>query len=248
MACSINSTPAVQNPVLVLGSKPHSLLPDVDPAHIYAANAAIEKSVLYRKKNPHVKITSIAGGRAILEDHIRDRIAAARPDRIITKNPCARSIGDLFPELDYFFETRNLSYKEAYQIQHELLGNRVYWAEWLKLMPGNVWLNPKRLVLQLYTLMRERYPRGVSAGVFGIIMALREFPDTPIITSGIGLHGGGHFYKAGELSTHRGRIDRYLFRCLPEQLKKNIFTQDVEMVEYGKVHLLETEVLHHENR
>lgn len=236
----------IEGPVLVLGSKPDSVLPDVNPKHIYAANAAIEKSMIYRKKNPHVKITSIAGGRAILEDHIRQRIATAKPDRIITKNPCSCSIKELFQELDNFLETRNLSYKEAYLMQHELLGTRVYWAEWIKLMSGDVLLNPKRFMKQLYTILRERYPRGVSAGVFGIIMALREYPDTPIITCGIGLQGGGHFYKAGELSSHRGRIDRYLFRSLPERLKKNIYSQDMEMVENGKVQLLVADALYHE--
>ena len=41
--------------------------------------------------------------------------------------------------------------------------------------------------------------QGISTGFYAILLALKENPNSKIIVSGIGLSGGGHFYKSQRL-------------------------------------------------
>jgi len=232
--------PDSKDPVLVLGSKPDSILPDISPVHIYAANAAAMRVKPYRELDPEVQLTCIVGGMAILEEYLQNIVSGSEPSRVITKNPCPRPLDDLFPEFkNKGVQTLDRNNKDSYYLQHSILGRRAYWGEWLKLTSQNVLKKPMRIPRLLYNLVREKYPRGTSAGMFCVIMAAIEFPGHPIVVSGISLQGGGHFNKVDYFTSSRAIIDRYLCRSLPVHVKKNLYTVDPLMSENGGVQLVD---------
>jgi len=234
----MKSLPNQKDPVLVLGSKPDSILPDIRPVHIYAANAAALKSKTYRELNPDVQLTCIVDGRGILEESLQKVIYECAPNRIITKNPCLHSLNDLFPDFKnrgVRLEDRNK--RDIYYFQHSIFGRRTYWAEWLKLTTRSRLKNPFKVPKILYNLVRDKYPRGTSSGLFSVIMAATEYPEHPIVTSGISLQGGGHFNQIGYFSSARGKIDKYLCRSLPADIKKNLYTVDPSMAANGGVQM-----------
>lgn len=230
--------PETKDPVLVLGSKPDSILPDIRPVHIYTANAAAKRAKPYRELNPDVQLTCIVGGMAILEEYLKKIVKDAEPTRVITKNPCPRPLNDLFPEFrNKGVLTLNRNNKDSYHLQHSILGRKAYWGEWIKLTSQNILQKPTKIPRILYNLLREKYPRGTSAGMFCVIMAAIEFPGHPILVSGISLQGGEHFDQVDYFTSSRGKIDRYLCRSLPGRVKNNLFTVDQLMMENGGVQL-----------
>jgi len=227
-----------KEPVLVLGSKPDSILPDIRPVHIYAANAAALKAKPYRELNPDVQLTCIVDGKGILEESLQKDINECAPNRIITKNPCPYPLEDLFPDLkNRGVQIEDLSKRDIYYYQHSIFGRRVYWAEWLKLTSRSKLKNPMTVPRIFYNLVREKYPRGTSSGMFSVIMAATEYPDHPIVTSGISLQGGGNFDHVNYFSSARGKIDRFLCRSLPGHLKENLFTVDSLMAKNGGIQM-----------
>lgn len=234
------SLPKHKDPVLVLGSKPDSILPDIRPVHIYAANAATLKAKPYRELNPDVPLTCIVDGKGILEEYLQNVVKAAKPNSVITKNPSTRSLDELFPEFkNRGVRTKNMKSRDSYKLQYSILGRRAYWAEWLKLTSIDKLQSPKRIPKILYNLVMEKYPRGTSSGMFCVIVAAVEYPGHPIVVSGISLQGGGHFDHVNYFSSSRGKIDRYLCRSLPGHVKNNLFTVDPMMAENGGIQLAE---------
>ena len=49
--------------ILVLGSKPGSMLPNIKVEKIYTANGAAEKAQKYLDRFPNTRITAVIGGR-----------------------------------------------------------------------------------------------------------------------------------------------------------------------------------------
>jgi len=230
--------PESKEPVLILGSKEDSILPEIRPIHIYAANAAALKAKPYRELNPDVQLTCILDGKGILEEYLQNVVRDATPNRVITKNPSPRPLDDLFPEFkNSGVYTENMKSRNSYILQHSILGRRVYWGEWLKLTSRDKLKSPIRIPWILYNLVKEKYPRGTSSGMFCVIMAAIEYPGHPIAISGISLQGGGHFDQINFFSSSRGKIDRYLCRSLPDHVKKNLFTVDPLMAKNGGIQL-----------
>ena len=52
-----------QKNVLVLGSKPDSVLPDLQVSSIYTANGAAERAKIYKEKYPNTPLICCAGAR-----------------------------------------------------------------------------------------------------------------------------------------------------------------------------------------
>ena len=240
------SLPEGKQPVLVLGSKEDSMLPDIRPVHIYAANAAALKAKLYRELNPDVQLTCVVSGKTVLEEYFQNVIREAKPNRLITKNPCPYPLEELFPEFrNNGVRMERMKRKDSYILQHNLFGRRTYWAEWLKLTSLQKIKHPGRAVRIVYNLVKEKYPTGASSGLFCVIKALSEYPGHPIVMSGISLQGGGHFDQVDYFTSSRGKIDRYLFRSLPDHVKKNLFTVDSLMTENGGVQPADVTPLNH---
>ena len=234
----MKSLPNKKDPVLVLGSKPDSMLPDIRPVHIYAANAAALKAKAYRELNPDVQLTCVVAGKTILEEYFQNVVREAEPNRLITKNPCPYPLEELFPEFrNNGVRTERMKRKDSYILQHSFFGRRAYWAEWLKLTSLSKIKNPNRAVRIVYNLLKEKYPTGASSGLFCVIKALTEYPGHPVVISGVSLQGGGHFDQVDYFTSSRGKIDRYLCRSLPDHVKKDLFTVDSLMAKNGGIQL-----------
>ena len=66
--------------VLVLGSKPESLFPDVKVEKIYSANGAAERALNYKKKYPNIEHVALTGAKEFMEnENVSKRIILSKP-------------------------------------------------------------------------------------------------------------------------------------------------------------------------
>ena len=64
-----------QKNVLVLGSKPDSVLPDLQVSSIYAANGAAERAKIYKEKYPNTPLICCAGASEFARnENVKSRI------------------------------------------------------------------------------------------------------------------------------------------------------------------------------
>jgi len=72
--------------IIVVGSKPNSIIPKVKAKKIYCANGAAEIARRYKKKYKNVKIISLVGLREFQKNfRVRSRIIKSQPDKIIVR-------------------------------------------------------------------------------------------------------------------------------------------------------------------
>ena len=73
--------------VLVIGSKPKSIIPKILFKKIYTANGAAERVILYRKKYPKVPLTCLCGASEFARNfRVRRRIIKSKPERLIIRS------------------------------------------------------------------------------------------------------------------------------------------------------------------
>ena len=83
---------------------------------------------------------------------------------------------------------------------------------------------------------------GASTGLFAILYALYENKNSKIIVSGIGMSGGGHFYKEDTNKySNRSNVDKKLMKILKNRYKDRIFTLDKELEKNAKIKYLQVE-------
>ena len=72
--------------ILVLGSKPEYIIPNLTFNFIYAANGAIERANEYKKKNSKLELISVLGGREFEKNlEVKKRVLNSSPDKIICR-------------------------------------------------------------------------------------------------------------------------------------------------------------------
>ena len=72
--------------VLVIGSKPNSIMPNFFVNKIYTANGAAERAQTYLKKFPQSELTCLVGDLEFEKNiNVKERIIKAEPNRIIVK-------------------------------------------------------------------------------------------------------------------------------------------------------------------
>ena len=99
--------------ILILGSKPDSMFPDIKVKKIYSANGAAERALDYKLRYPNVPHVALISSREFEEnDKVKNRVIKSKPDRIY----CSSGSVPIPNELkDTHFET--LSIQERFYFQ-----------------------------------------------------------------------------------------------------------------------------------
>ena len=73
--------------ILVLGSKPGSMLPNIKVEKIYTANGAAEKAQKYLDRFPNTPFTAVIGGREFeMNNEVQKRVVNSDPDLLISRS------------------------------------------------------------------------------------------------------------------------------------------------------------------
>jgi len=215
----------MRNYVVVIGSKPNSTLPDINPVRVYTANSAASLSSKYAGAE---KIC-IAGGNEIKKENVFNAVYSAQPKRLVLRGG-GDSVRNVFNDLVIQLEI--LEWKLQFQYQKKFFSAFYIWFYDFTLMTN---LSPKKCLAYLLKFQKKPRPQGVSTGMFAILRALDENPYSTIIVCGIGLMGGGHFDGIGKMSQGRGLVDFKLFKLLSAKHKERILTTDDDFSRLGGV-------------
>ena len=219
--------------ILVLGSKPHSIIPKANISHIYAANGAAELASSLVNINSDIHFTSVVGGLEFMKNlNVQRRVLDSNPDRLICR---CRNI-----DVQKFNFSKKMKY-EFFSNKNQLM----FQSNFFKLGILDLILkemNYEEKILSkckhlLKIITGKSIPiTGVSTGFFAILTALKDHPDKQIIISGIGMSGGGHFYKVNtDEYTKRSRVDRGLILNLKNTFKTKLFTTDEFLAPNGQI-------------
>ncbi|WP_440913806.1 hypothetical protein [Candidatus Pelagibacter sp.] len=224
--------------VLVIGSKPDCVLPNVTPKKIYVANGAAERAITYKEKNSSTYIISITGSAGLKIKQVRERIKKLRPHELISHN------GKI--DLENFFDSSWLEKvkfryieKKGIEMQKKYFSRVTLRMADLGLVfgSGNILFGIIRLFYAI--IIKRKPPMGLTTGCLSILMALSENKSSKILVTGISLHGGNHFYKfEGIFPYYRGWADAYLIKRLPSNLKSRILTNDITFSKVANVKLI----------
>ena len=97
-------------------------------------------------------------------------------------------------------------------------------------------------IIHVLRLIKDGKLGGVSTGFFSILHALKLYPESDIIISGIGMSFGGHFYdKKGSRYNNRSKVDIALMKNLKKKFKNRLYTLDVDLNTNTKINLFKLE-------
>ena len=223
--------------VLVLGSKPNSIIPNVRVSNIYSANAAAERAAHYKKKFPKTYFSAIVGSREFLKNiEVHRRVINSNPDLLITRSGKINFRKYFDNNTNYeFFSTYDSLFFQSNFFNFGLFD--IIFAEFK--------YEAKIFNKFLYLLkgIKNLNFNGTSTGFFSILYALKKHPESEIIISGIGIKEGGYFYNTNKKDlnlrgfTNRANVDRKLILCLKKQYKKRLITTDKFLASYGNIRL-----------
>jgi len=225
------------NQILVLGSKPGSILPKVKFKKVYTANGAAERSLFYRKINSTVNLTCVAGSQSFEQDLTSSRIIKSKPNKLIIRFNKIK-FSKLFKSK---CEVKFMNYKNQWIFQKKFFHNAN-----LSLLMGELSYKEKftKKIKRLIKFIFKENLQGVSTGFFSILLALHENPNSNIIVCGIGMSGGGHFYKNPRNTIYnydsRSCVDRYLINKLKKKYKLRIFSVDSDFVKISKTNFFDS--------
>ena len=222
--------------ILVIGSKPDSIVPKLFFKKIYTANGAAERAISYRKKNPKVTLTCLCGAAEFARNfRVKRRIIKSKPERLIIRSGKIA----LPKELTKRTKLVCLNNQEQLNFQKKFFNFKSF-----SIILGEYYYHEKYLkkIFHLLKCIKNNSFQGVSTGFYSILMAIKENPNSNIIISGIGMSGGVQFYKSKRsrsfIYDSRARVDRFLMTKMHKDLKKHLFSSDKELVFNSGINLL----------
>lgn len=223
----INNQNNYRDHILVIGSKPKSFLPNINPKKIYTANLAIERLNFYLEKNSNSNVVSVVGNNFFNINYYVEKLKQYKPNTLITTN------GKVNLE-NYFDEEfiKNSSYRflenKGRDFQKKYFNSFIFRIADLGLIFSNKSLIIGFLRFIYNILIKRRKPMGLTTGCLTILLALSDNIDSKIVVTGIGLEGGKHYYSSNRsYPDYRGWADAYLMKHLPNSLKKRLETTDL---------------------
>jgi|TARA_B110000114_G_C15042255_1_gene377577 hypothetical protein len=212
--------------VLVIGSKPDSIMPSFLIKKIYTANGAAERAYLYQKKYYEADLTCIVGDLEFEKNiNVRKRIIAASPSRIIVRGNKIH--------LPTVLKKSKIEYLNA--ISQQKLQANFFNGGRLVVIFSEFFRETKFFLKLKYFLKKTKKfdYMGVSTGFFAILKALEENPNSKILITGVGMSGGKQFYKSIRNETvdytPRSKVDRFLVKRFKIKYKKNLYTTDLDL-------------------
>lgn len=218
--------------ILVLGSKPDAKLPKLDFKKIYAANGAASRFFLYKKKYKKTKFICVTSKKNFEKNpDVRERIIKSKPDRLYVR----------FGKIDFPKKLKNCKFDFIDSVNQLHFQKKFFKFNYLSLILGEFFYKESlyRKFKRFLKLFNEDNFQGISTGFYAILLAIEENPKSKIIVSGIGLSGGGHFYKSQRSKKYnydaRSAVDRYLIKFLFKKFKKKILSVDNDFIEFSNV-------------
>jgi len=217
-------------PVIVLGSKPNSVIPNLNFKKIYTANGAAELGSQIKIDNIETQLNCVVPMREFLKNsHVKEKVLNSNPNRVIFRT-YERDIKNLFKK-NCIIE--NLSWKEQFDIQCKYINYSPY-----RLYLGELQRNTNitgKIKHMINCIIKKQF-FVISTGFFAIMLAHKENPSSDIIVSGIGMSGGKNFYNSERNKifdyTPRARVDRYIAKFIKQSLRSKIYSVDDDFVEY----------------
>lgn len=220
--------------VVVAGAKPGVRLPLLEQPVLLTANGAALLGPLYRARCGAWVISVVDSGVLAKDTTVQQAIRQSQPDELLI-------VGDVIPEREAFMRKtlglehtvlRTMAYRERFEFLREAAGRRA-WA-----IAAHDLKSPKRLLEYLRRIATPERMAFVTAstGMNAVFYARRRFAAArEIITAGIGLQPGGHFYGVGRMSSSRARADRMLMQAWPPARRAWLYTTDPVMQSLGRV-------------
>jgi hypothetical protein len=221
--------------VMVIGSKPNSVLPNFFISKIYTANGAAERGHIYKKKFNNTKLNCLVGDLEFEKNiNVKKRILNSSPQRIIVRGGKINLPNDLKQncKLEY------LNYYDQLKFQSSFFKGGIMTVIFSELSKEIKLFDKIKYFLQ--KLKRFKF-LGASTGFLSILKAIDENPNSKILITGIGMAGGKQYYQNinFERTDYQGRarVDRFLIKRLKKKFLQNIYTTDVELFKNGNIKL-----------
>lgn len=218
--------------ILVLGSKPEYIIPNLSFKYIYAANGAIERANEYKKSFSKFELISILGGREFEKNlEVKKRVLNSSPDKII----CRLGKIDLkkynFPKKVNF---QHLSNFQQLKIQSNFFNYGLINIFFFETFYENNFL---KKIIHMFRSIGRGALVGTSTGFFAILCALSDHPNKKIFISGIGMIGGDHKYSDKDRYNKRSIVDRKLILSLKENYRNKLITLDKDLAHNANIKL-----------
>ena len=224
--------------ILVLGSKPDSNIPLIEVSHVYSANGAIEKALLYKRFFPKAKSISIIGGREFEKNiQVQNRVLDSNPDELISRS------GNIRVKNYKFSDNMKYSFFSNF---HQFVFQSVFFKKnFLDVLIKESYYEKKiiKKIYHMYRCIRHGSLTGVSTGFFSILYALRKHPNSEIILSGIGMSGGTHAYNDKDRYNKRSIVDKGLMLSLKKKYSSRLITTDINLSQYTNIKLWKKEII-----
>ena len=213
---------------LILGSKEPPNVPNIRVTEIFSSNGSAELAEHYIKKIGKVRHTCAIGAKSFLKlNDIKSRVTKSNPDTLII-----RDYEEAYSEINSLFskdtEIIKFTKKEQFLFQRNFFNKGlmdIFSAE----------LKYKKKLFEKISHLILCFSRdgfvGVSTGFYALLYASKKYPNANLILSGLSFEGGGHFYKTGKMTLNRGIVDNFLFYKLKKDIKKRIYTSDIDVAE-----------------
>ena len=217
--------------ILVLGSKPDSIIPQIEVTKIYAANGAAERASSLINIFPDIQLTSVVGGLEFKKNpEVQKRVIESSPDYLISR------VSNI--DIQNYNFSKKMIYKFFSNNKQLMIQSNFFKFSILDIILKEMYYEQKIIdkFKHLLRTIKNGNLTGVSTGFFAVLCALKEHPDKEIIISGIGMSGGGHYYDVNSNRySKRSLVDRKLILNLKNKFKKKLYTTDQNLALNGNI-------------
>ena len=212
--------------IVVIGSKPNALLPNIKAAWVFSANGAAEKGDFFCKKLKIFNHSSIVGTKEFEKNpEVSKRVMKSDLCEIIFRYGSLSS-----PNFKFNNKIKIIEFSKFNQFifQKNFFKNSIFDLLYSETLYKKYFFN--KLIYFFHCLTQKGFLCS-STGLFSILYALERFPNHKIIISGIGptKNIDSHYYDNSTNYVSRSRVDDRLFKKIKFNYKKRIISTDFEL-------------------
>jgi len=227
--------------VIVIGSKPNSIIPKINSSKVYTANGAAEVARKYKKYYPNTKIICLVGKKEFEKNYrVRRRIIKSLPNRIYVRMGKI-NIKDIRLKK---VKIKNNSVYDQFNFQSKFFHFGIFGLYLSEFFWGKNFFQKIKHFAKVF--IKNNW-QGVSTGFYSILLSLDENPNSKIIISGIGMRGGVQYYKSERSKffeySYRARVDRFMLRLLKNKYRNKLYSTDKDFCKLAKIELLDKKKL-----
>jgi len=212
--------------VIVFGAKKNTLIPNVDSKTIYSANSAVVIGSKYKEKFRNTKHICVVPAKAYYKiDEIKKAVRESKPDVILSRFGKI-NYNDLNNFIPNLIEIENFSNFDQLKFQSKFIKYGILNVLFSELYYKKKFFNKTKHLIQCLTW---RNFMGCSTGVYCILKAAYDNPNSNILISGISLEGGPYFQGSRNMTEGRAEVDKYFLKHISDDIKSRLFTLDKEM-------------------